>query len=124
MNLRKTAAFLAVGLGTLTGAAALSSPAWAACSISAYAPVKSGNSLQGTVTRSGCAGNQVDLESRLMKNVVAFPDAPVANAYKRGIQNGSVTAVGDCRLGRGQYYTWAFLNGNSSVESTRDDYCY
>jgi hypothetical protein len=123
MNLKTTAAVLALGVGALTGAAALSSPAWAACSISASKPSKSGSNLLGTITRSGCAGSQVDLESRLMKNVVAFPDAPVASAYKRGVQNATVTAVGDCRLGSGQYYTWAFTNGSSTIESTRGDFC-
>jgi hypothetical protein len=79
--------------------------------------------MVATGTRSGCAGANVNFEVRLMKNVVAFPDAPVANAWKTP-QNGSVSAHGDCRLGKGTYYTWVLTNGRSTIESKRRDLCY
>lgn len=120
MNLRKLVATLTLGAATVGGAVAVSSPAQAACTLSAYR-VTAGY-LMATGERSGCAGSSVIMEVRFTKQVSLLPDPFLWN--RATLQNGTVSRQGDCRFGGPSlYYTWVVINGDDDLESPRDTRC-
>jgi hypothetical protein len=120
MRARTVVAASALVVGVTGGVAAVSSPAWAACGVSA-APVTAG--LVATGTRSGCAGSTVDFQVRFSKDVTLLPDLYIVIDW-RTFQNGTLSVTGNCSAGRGSYYTYVLVNGSGVVESPRRDRCY
>lgn len=119
MKLRTVVVTVSLGAGVLGGAVAVSSPAWAACSNSAFEVT---TSMVAKGTRDGCAGSNVDFEVRLAEDLPFLPDPVVANKWTT-FQNGTLSVTGDCRLRNGEYYTWVLVNGSSNVESPRRNRC-
>jgi hypothetical protein len=124
-------------LGTLltgtfaAGCLAVASPAWAAndaapaCSLSADAPKRHGDGIEGKGYRKGCSDTVTYFWVRIYKVIDHWPDSEIAVKGRQYMQNGDLSAVGGCD-GGGQYYTHTStatgLSGDSH-ESGRADLC-
>lgn len=113
------------------GGLAVASPAWAVneaapgCHISADAPKKHGNRLEGQGHRKECSDTVTYFWVRVYKVIDYFPDSEIAVKGRQYVQNDDLTATGNCD-GSDTYYTHTStatgLSGDSR-ESIRDQLC-
>ncbi len=122
MNRKLLGAVLSAGVA-LGGGALVVVPAWAvpstpqACALFANTPQ---GSISGRGGRSGCS-NPASYEVVVNKDVSFRPDPTAARATGSG--NSSVTARGDCRFGRGSYFTETRSSTGNKLQSARVTRC-